>query len=581
MIWNRGNVEKVFQRYDGYFCQPEFSRVCVKPQGVLFSISFEGKYTQHDHTRRTGDALELLRELESCGESHAERIFKQRIEGKHPREDHGEEQAAHPKKEKKKGRPKASKQVLDLANGFLLCKCSGTPYIIHGNQAIEIGSGQYKDFISRIAYTELGITLSDNNIREIQGVQRGEALYAGSEHKVFTRVASISETLVYIDLNDGTNTIIEIRPGQCRIAEHPQVFFYRPPHSKPLPMPELPGDIELLKEILTPIDEKDYKLLRSVLCFYEYGRPSERGTFPITNFEGPAGSLKTTKSKICKYLIDPGKPEGRTLTKDIKDLFIYAKNQYVLHFDNVSHIDAEHQDALCSLASQGGYGRKKNYTDDDETVFEESRPIITNGIEYRAREDLQSRKIDIECKAIDESERLTERQVWEKVERLRPAVLGGILTAISRAMNVIEHGVNVEGVHLPRLADFAIFSLALERGNDWKDETIDALKENYKTALSGIAGESPLYDSIKKLIMNKPFTGTAKELLECLEIDTDEKIVKSKQWPGNPAKLGRWITRNEIVLNSVNIQIKKERSKQGDRIINLELKNESQMDIPF
>lgn len=570
--WNTENFKKVFKI--GYY-HDHLKRYVLPDERGTFFLSIDGTFTTKS-SRTPRPLVELVAEMHGVNIEGAEAIIRERIEGKREKKKNCQvpkaDESGEDTPKKKRGRPKTSKQVLGLINVFQLCKSAGTPYLINENQAIEIGSGQYKDYISRVAYTELDTALSDNTLREIAGVQRGEALYNGRESKVYTRVAAITETLVYIDLNDGRNTIIEITPGLCRIAENPDVLFYRPPHSKPLCMPELPGDIDKLKEIISPIDDSGYILLRAALCFYTYGRPNERGTFPIINFQGPAGSLKTTKGKICKFIIDPGKPEGRTLTKDIKDLFIYAKNQFVLHIDNVSHIDADHQDVLCSLASQGGYGRKKNYTDDDETVFEECRPIITNGIEYKSREDLQSRKIDIECKVINEGDRLTEREVWEKIERLRPAVLGGILTAISKAMLIIEKGVDVKKHKLPRLADFAIFSLALEQGNGWtKGATITALKDNYTNALSGIAEESPLYDLIKNFLakQNGTYEGTASDLLKALELDTDEKVIKQKSWPADAAKLGRWITRNISVLMSMNIEVEKNRSKTGDRTIKL------------
>jgi len=335
---------------------------------------------------------------------------------------------------KKKPEKIATRIVKQLENDFCLCHNAGRPYLLFGNQAIEIGSQQYKDFVSRDAYLKTGTAPSETQLREIAQIQRGAALFGSEEKPVFVRVGAAGNSVVYLDLNDGKNTIIKIDSEGVRVAETPNVLFYRPPHLKPLPLPKLPGSLKNLNEIFKLQNDEDYVLLRSVLCFWLRGRPGDRGTFPVMNFCGPAGSGKTTKAKICKYLIDPATPEARTPGKDPRELFIAAKNQYCIGFDNVSYLDADMQDALCSLASRGGYGRKKNYTDDDESIFEECRPIITNGIQFKARPDLQSRMVNIELQQITSKNRKTEKQIWKEVEKQRPEILGGLLTALSRGI---------------------------------------------------------------------------------------------------------------------------------------------------
>jgi len=328
----------------------------------------------------------------------------------------------------------ATKVIKFLEAEFQLCHNAGRPYLLFGNQAIEIGSQQYKDFVSRAAFIKTGIAPGETQLREIAQIQRGAALFDAPEKPVFVRVGTSGESTVYLDLNNGQNTIIEITAEGVKIAENAKVLFYRPPHLKSLPLPELPGNLEKLNHVFGLQNDEDYILIRSVLCFWMRGRPGDRGTFPVMNFCGPAGSGKTTKAKICKYMIDPATPEARTPGKDPRELFIAAKNQYCIGFDNVSYLEPEMQDALCSLASRGGYGKKKNYTDDDESIFEECRPVITNGIQFKARPDLQSRMVNIELQQIKPKNRKTEKQIWKEVERARPEILGGLLTALSRGL---------------------------------------------------------------------------------------------------------------------------------------------------
>ena len=90
---------------------------------------------------------------------------------------------------------------------------------------------------------------------------------------------------------------------------------------------------------------------------------------------------------------------------------------------------------------------------------------------------MQSRKIDIELSNIPEGSRLTEVDIWAEAEKLRPKILGALLTALSNALKEIKN-INKKDYILPRLADFALFSVALERGNGWEEEqTIKFLKK--------------------------------------------------------------------------------------------------------
>ena len=51
-------------------------------------------------------------------------------------------------------------------------------------------------------------------------------------------------------------------------------------------------------------------------------------------------------------------------------------------------------DALCRLATGGGFGTRQLYSDDEESLFEARRPVLLNGIEEVAvRGDLLDRSL--------------------------------------------------------------------------------------------------------------------------------------------------------------------------------------------
>ena len=71
---------------------------------------------------------------------------------------------------------------------------------------------------------------------------------------------------------------------------------------------------------------------------------------------------------------------------------IAANNGYLLAFDNLSGLPIWLSDALCRLASGGGFAVRQLYTDDEEVLFEAARPILLNGSEeVISRPDLGDR----------------------------------------------------------------------------------------------------------------------------------------------------------------------------------------------
>jgi hypothetical protein len=91
-------------------------------------------------------------------------------------------------------------------------------------------------------------------------------------------------------------------------------------------------------------------------------------------------------------LVDPNSAPLRSEPRDARDLIIAANNSWVLAFDNLSHLPAWLSDALCRLATGGGFSTRELYTDSEEVLFDAVRTVILNGIEELAmRGDLLDR----------------------------------------------------------------------------------------------------------------------------------------------------------------------------------------------
>src|SRR5215208_8066384 len=131
-------------------------------------------------------------------------------------------------------------------------------------------------------------------------------------------------------------------------------------------------------------------------------------------------AAKSTTVRVLRALVDPAVEPLRALPKNERDLAIAAGNAWVLAFDNLSGIRDQLSDALCRLATGGGFATRILYTDDEEIIFSAKRPIILNGIDDIAtRGDLQERSLLVSLPSIPEERRVEEAAFWA-ARRLSP-----------------------------------------------------------------------------------------------------------------------------------------------------------------
>ncbi len=467
--------------------------------------------------------------------------------------------------EEKRGRPKKSKTAIELLQKYPLYRFKKQRVLVRDNQSFQIGSEGYKDFVQGEFYKASGDTLTAAQLDEVSRIHRSQA-GESEEREVYIRNAAPTSDRSYIDLNDGQNTIIEVDAHGWRVSENPPVIFKRPSSMGALPFPEKNGSIEPLKEIFNLEREEDFPVIIAALAYILRGCPNSHGTYPVIVATGREGSAKSTFMKIIKKLIDPGSPQTRTPTNDLKDLFIGANNVLIYSLDNVSFVIQEMSDALCSLATGGGFARKMNYTDDEETIFDIRRVILLNGISFNIAPDLLSRSILIELRP--PAVYRTETEIWETVERINASVLGGLLTMISAAMRheqiVKDEKNQIEQDDIQtRLADFKIFSIAFERGQGWPEGMIiSSLLAAQKDMLEEKASEDPSIQVIVNIVQEKGvWVGSASQLFN--EINSRSCDFNAR--PKSAVKLGLLLKRSYKVLESQGINITQERVGGGSR----------------
>jgi putative DNA primase/helicase len=137
-----------------------------------------------------------------------------------------------------------------------------------------------------------------------------------------------------------------------------------------LPEPEGGSSIEELRRFVNVRSDDDFTLVVAWLVMAL--RP--RGPYPTPVANGEQGSGKSVFCRmLLRSLVDPSAAPIRAIAKDDRDLIVSAINSWVLAFDNLSTILGWLSDALCRLATGGGFATRMLHTDHEEMIFEGAR----------------------------------------------------------------------------------------------------------------------------------------------------------------------------------------------------------------
>jgi hypothetical protein len=419
----------------------------------------------------------------------------------------------------------------------------------------RIESEDFKLWLSERFYRARNSVASSSAMEEANGIITAKAIFDGPTLDVHIRVAE-SNGDIYVDLGNERWEAIRITPDGYSIVPETPVRFRRPKGMLPLPYPADGGSVDELYPFLNLETDDDCILLVGwLVSAFVPGRP-----FAPLSITGEQGTAKSTLTRIIKGLVDPNTVPLKAIPNE-KDLMIAARNSHVLAFDNLSRISRETSDALCRLATGGGYATRKLYTDDDEVLFEVMRPIILNGIdELASKEDLVDRYLSIKTAAIPKDKRLRETELWKKFEVARPRILGALLSLVGKALK-FENSIVIQ--ELPRMADFVTLATAA-----LGDDFLNAYRRNREIATALVLEASPLASAIITLMKyQKKWAGAPKQLLETLE-DANPSVIRHYDWPKDASWLSRKLNRIAANMRAIGINIIW--SKSGERRITIQ-----------
>jgi hypothetical protein len=429
-----------------------------------------------------------------------------------------------------------------------------------------VRSSDFRHWLLNAFYKKFGGSPRAQARREAIDAIEARAIHGGKQIDVFTRIAGVDGD-IYIDLGGPDWSCVRITAQGWDVTGEAPVRFMRPVGLEELPLPQHSGSLEELRPLVNVgQDEANWYLLVAWLL----GALRPTGPFPILIFHAEQGAGKSFATRLCRNLIDPSKASLRSAPNGVRDLLITARNSWIIAADNLSDLSQATSDALCRMATGGGYSTRRLFTDRDEVIFDAMRPIILNGIpDLATRQDLADRSIILHLPPIPDAARKSEAELLQQWRVSGPRITGALYTAVSEILRRLS-SVTLEAK--PRMADFAIWATAGSQALGWSENAFrDAYESNRREIAETAIEFDPVATAVRSMIdLNKSWSGTATELIVTLEAFVPERTRGSSLWPRNARSLSVALKRASAFLRAARVQIESAReAHSGRRLIYL------------
>lgn len=406
-------------------------------------------------------------------------------------------------------------------------------------QCRPLNSREVRAHIFRTVKSTTGAMVKNNNLSEALSALEGKALSEGKELKLYNRIA-IHKNYFWYDL--GNNKAIRVKKNSWKVVKAPKLFR-RYSHQQVQITPVTGGNPWRLFNFLNI--SKAHRLETLVLLI-SYLVPAI--SHPIFHPHGAQGSGKTTLCKMIKMLIDPSSLEVILATKNKTELIRQINRHHVFLLDNMSKIDSEMSDLLCSACTGAGIAKRQLYTDDDDCVYNFKRCIGLNGINLLiTKPDLLDRTMLLHLERISPKKRKEEVNLLREFEKAKPEILGGMFDVLARAMALHPE---VKLKRLPRMADFAKWGYAiaesLEKGCG--RQFMRDYQSNVKRQSAEVLRNNSLCLAVKLLMENeKEWEGTVKAAFEALSLIV-EPSKADNTFPADAKNLRKHLERIQTTL---------------------------------
>lgn len=298
-----------------------------------------------------------------------------------------------------------------------------------GFRSLELASAEAASFVRRRYFHTFRRALRASELGDTINTLQALAEVEGDRVMTALRVGKHLDS-VYIDLGSSDGSVVVINQNGWSVARDCAVHFLRSAGFQELPAPVKGGDIHQLQNLLSLDEANFYRLLGFLLNALH-----PAGPYMLLLVEGEQGSGKSFLGWVVKQIVDPNVLAKQKLTESDRDLMLHAQDHHLPVYDNVSGMRGDISDSLCTLATGGGFGTRKLYTDAQQQVFNYCRPFVINGIaDFATRPDLLERAILLRLPPLPAASRRVEAELTEDFRAMLPGLLGSLYTAISVAL---------------------------------------------------------------------------------------------------------------------------------------------------
>jgi hypothetical protein len=445
------------------------------------------------------------------------------------------------------------------------------------HETFPLQSRGMRRWMTRAFYLAYRMPPDQNTVREVLLTMEAQALFDGPVRSVHLRLAQTAPDCIWLDLGDDSHQAAQITKDAWWLVADPPVKFRRRTGMQALPTPaHTDGTLDdLLRPLLNLPGDRDWALVLAWLlaCF------RADGPFPVLLFRGEQGSGKSVAVRLLRRVVDPSKVDLDAEPRELRDIAIAAGNSWLLAYDNISHLPQWLSDALCRLATGGGFRTRQLYENDEEMLFSHKRPVVLTGVDdVVTSSDLLDRLITVSPPVIPVTERRTEAAIWDEFDGVAPLILGSILGALSGTLAALPR-ITDRAVDLPRMADFALWSLASEYALDRPPGTfLDAYAHSRQDAHAVALEASPIAAALLAWLAERPATGDpprrewrgiASELLAELDgyVTRLEGVeaTRRKGWPRSGRGMAGCVERIRPNLRHLGIHITYQRTTAARR----------------
>ncbi len=415
----------------------------------------------------------------------------------------------------------------------------------------RIDSTGFRDWLSHLAFSELGTAPGSETLKTVCNALAGRAKFEGEEYTPARRVAK-DDAGHWLDIGDAAWRAILLTATGWRVMDQPPVRFLRTKASRPLPDATQPGDVALLWDLVNVPEQDRLLVLAWLLECWRADAP-----YAVLEISGEQGAAKSTAQRILRTFIDPNEVPLRGRPKTVEDLFVAANNNHLLSFENLSTLSADQSDALCAISTGAGFAARQLYTNGEEALIKAHRPIVLNGINaVITRPDLLDRAICLHLPRL--TERKTDAEIAAAVEAAAPRIFAGLLDLFCAALRRLPD-VKAEPLNLPRMADFAQLGEAIARELRYPaGHFLRIYAEHRRVSIQRTIDASPVAAAIVKFVdAGRAFNGTVGDLLDLLSKQRPDHEVND-YWPRSARGLGDALRRYSPALAQIGIHVEVE-----------------------